>query len=180
MQPRRPMPWSQFPGRPMASWSWIRTSQSRHMWASCPSLETGTNWDTAWLEETLASNITAFCHRFVVVSGWRVFTLQFMLCHAFFLNSAKADQRFSPYWGLPYWRILWMFCIRFKDMLALSLCFLPVCGVWVLQNIHISTPLFTGWRIPRCSQGALYLLLSDMVIQLFRNKTPFFLPRCLG
>lgn len=75
--------------------------------------------------------------------------------------------------------ILKLRCMRFKQLCDLPHCLLPVCGVWVLRNIPISTPLFTGWRIPRCSQGALYSLLSDMVIQLFRNGTPFFLPQCL-
>lgn len=76
--------------------------------------------------------------------------------------------------------ILRMFCMKGLNNRVFSpTAFLPVCGVWAFRNIHISTPLFTGWRIPRRSQGALYLLLSDMVIQLFRNGTPFFLPRCL-
>lgn len=174
MQRRKSTPWSQFLGRPMASWSWISPFTSRLTWASCLSSGTRTNWDTAWLEETLASNSSAFM------------CLEFTFLRLFAESSLKQYKdwpKIVPYPGLRLCHIeasiLRMFCMRFKQLCDLPHCLLPVCGVWVLRNIHISTPLFTGWRIPRCSQGALYLLLSDMVIQLFRNGTPFFLPRCI-
>lgn len=66
MQPRKSTLWSLFLGRPTAFCSWIRTSKSMRMWASCLSSGTRTNWGTAWLEETSASKPACMLGWFVI------------------------------------------------------------------------------------------------------------------
>lgn len=72
-----------------------------------------------------------------------------------------------------------MFSMSIKQPYHTPLAFITsACCMSTQTYPHFNTTL--GMTDPCCTQGSLYLLLSDMVIQLFHNGMPFFLPRvCL-
>lgn len=166
MQPRKSTLWSLFLGRPTAFCSWIRTSKSRRMSASCLSSGTRTNWGTAWLEETSASKPACMLGWFVI--AW--FREKGPTCAVYTVHPRRtsrepktfADEgsRYSESW------ILRMFC--FTDV-----CVPPVITSVVSEDSQIP-PFFTSRWIPAVHKE-LYVCAS-VIWKFISPKWDSFLP----
>lgn len=152
MQPRKSTLWSLFLGRPTAFCSWIRTSKSRRMWASCLSSGTRTSWGTAWLEETSASKPACMLGWFVI--AW--FREKGPTCAVYTVHPRRTSREPKTLadegWRYRESWILRMFC--FTDVCVPP----PVITSLVSEDSHIP-PFFTSRWIP-AAHKELYVCAS--------------------